>query len=178
VWDSFEQISNKDLHHKLNLLWHLPLSNIIDDIIRHPPLFNPVWKRFLDPHLFSRPPTYKKNLIPPPPFWQFDQCIDVCIFFPSGLNESLPREGSATPNRILFHFFWSPVCSFINRRDLKSCCIMFPHRFFCDKFCRHRLQRPLASAAVIILFMQFSSSLLTTWPIYRNISIWPLVFWQ
>src|SRR6218665_2453273 len=37
------------------------------------------------------------------------------------------------------------------------CCMMSPHRFFC----RPRLRRPLTSA-VIILFMEFSSSLLIT----------------
>src|SRR6218665_3293274 len=51
------------------------------------------------------------------------------------------------------HFFRSPVCSFFNRRDFMSCCIMTTHRFFC----RPRLRRPLTSA-VIILFIEFSSS--------------------
>ena len=46
-----------------------------------------------------------------------------------------------------------------------SCCIMSPHRFFC----RTRLRRPLTSA-VIILFMEFSSSLLITWPCHLNLA--------
>src|SRR6218665_832057 len=46
----------KDLHHKLNLLCHLPLSSIIHDKIRPPPLFQPCVKNKFR-HLFSRPPT-------------------------------------------------------------------------------------------------------------------------
>ena len=53
----------KDLHHKLNLLCHLPLPSIIDDKIRIHLFFNPVSKNKFDPHLFSQsPPT--KNLDP------------------------------------------------------------------------------------------------------------------
>src|SRR6218665_765624 len=53
--------------------------------------------------------------------------------------------------RILpLHFFRSAACSFFNRRDFMSCCVMSPHRFFC----RPRLRRPLTSA-VIFLFMEF-----------------------
>ena len=59
---------------------------------------------------------------------------------------------------------WS-VCSFFNRRDFMSCCIVSSNRFFC----RPRLQRPLTSA-VIILFIQFLSSLLITWPYHLNLA--------
>src|SRR6218665_3258 len=52
----------KDLHHILNLLRHLPLSSIIDEKIRPPPLFQPVWTKNVDPPTSSLDPrTYKKS---------------------------------------------------------------------------------------------------------------------
>jgi len=47
----------RDLHHRLNLLCHLPLSSIIDEKFDPHLFFNPVSKIFFDPHLFSRPLT-------------------------------------------------------------------------------------------------------------------------
>ena len=62
---SFEQITNKSLHHKLLLLCHLPLSSIIDDNIRAQPLFQlRVEEKFAPLPYFSTPPTYKKSLPP------------------------------------------------------------------------------------------------------------------
>src|SRR6218665_1390541 len=51
----------KDLHHKLNLLCHLPLSSIIRDKIRPPPSFStPCGKNFDPPTSSLDPP------VPPP----------------------------------------------------------------------------------------------------------------
>src|SRR6218665_1976876 len=49
----------KDLHHKLNLLYHLPLSSTIDDKIRPPPLFQPRVEQKFDPPPLLSTPTYK-----------------------------------------------------------------------------------------------------------------------
>ena len=79
---------------------------------------------------------------------------------PSDLNESLPIEWSAT--RILpLHLFWSPVCSLFNRTDL---CLAVS----CPR------QRCPLTFAIIILFMEFSSSLLITWPYHLVFSILPV----
>lgn len=61
------------------------------------------------------------------------------------------------------HFCLSPVSSSFNRRSFMSCCIATPHRFFC---------RPTTAASVdfcvIILFLQFLSSLLISWTCHLN----------
>jgi len=64
---SFEPISNKTytIGYILDLLCHLPLSSIIDDTIRPPPLFQPrVGKKF-DPPTSSLNPPPKEKFRPP-----------------------------------------------------------------------------------------------------------------
>src|SRR6218665_3003751 len=59
----------RDLHNKLDLLCHLPLSSIIDDKIRPPTsLFNPVGKKFRPPPP-SLNPHLKKYVDPSISFW-------------------------------------------------------------------------------------------------------------
>src|SRR6218665_4210618 len=66
----------RDLHHKLNLLCHLPLSSIIDDKIRSPPLVQPrVGKKFDPTPLLSTPPP-TKNL---DPHLHFDNSITAPV---------------------------------------------------------------------------------------------------
>ena len=73
-----------------------------------------------------------------------DPLCDVLLSLSENLSfrfELIPR-GEESATRILpLHFFRSPVdlCSFFNRKDFMSCCIISPHRFLC----RPRLRRPL-----------------------------------
>src|SRR6218665_168276 len=55
----------KDLHHKLNLLCHLPLFSIFDDKIQSPTSFStPCRKKFRPPISSLDPSTYKKSRPP------------------------------------------------------------------------------------------------------------------
>src|SRR6218665_2222931 len=54
----------KDLHHKFTLLCHLPLSSVIDDKIRLPPLFQPCVEIVFRPPPLLSTPTYKKSRPP------------------------------------------------------------------------------------------------------------------
>src|SRR6218665_1404759 len=68
----------KGLHHILKLLRHLPLSSIIDDKIRPPPLFQPRVEKKFDPLplLSTRLPT--KNV---DPHLHFDNSITGYILY-------------------------------------------------------------------------------------------------
>src|SRR6218665_2622054 len=69
----------KDLHHKLNLLYHYPLSSIIDDKIRPPPLFQPRVKKKSTPTSSFDPPTYKKSRPPTSILTIRSLTVTVCI---------------------------------------------------------------------------------------------------
>ena len=74
----------KELHHRLNLLCHLPLSSIIDNKIQLPNSFSTLCRKTkFDPSTSSFNPHLQKISTPPPPFWQFDHChtSNVSRFF-------------------------------------------------------------------------------------------------
>src|SRR6218665_2034297 len=62
--NSFEQISNKRLNDRLNLLCHVPLSSIIDDKIQLPTSFSTPCRKCLRPLTSSFNPTPTTNLDP------------------------------------------------------------------------------------------------------------------
>jgi len=60
----------RDLHHKLHLLCHLPLSSVIDDKIRPPTSFStPCRKKNFDPPPRLSTPSPKEKFRPPTSFW-------------------------------------------------------------------------------------------------------------
>ena len=84
------------------------------------------------------------------------------LLLPAWINSSQGRGCHSDPS--------SPLPSvtsifLFNGRDFMSCCIIFPHCFFC----RPRLLHPL-TPAFIILFIQFSYSLLITWRYHLNLA--------
>src|SRR6218665_4034618 len=82
--------------------------------------------------------------------------------------ELIPPRGGVShsdPSSPLLSISSRPMLFLFNRRDFMSCCMMSPHRFLC----RPQLRRPL-TYAVIILFMEFSSSLLITWPYHHSLA--------
>jgi len=69
----------KDLHHKLLLLCHLPLSSIIDDNIRAQPLFQLRVEEKFDPLPYLSTPLLQEISTPVPPFLQFDHCSKALL---------------------------------------------------------------------------------------------------
>src|SRR6218665_2279944 len=60
----------RDLHHKLHLLCHLPLSSVIDDKIRPPTSFSiPCRKKISTPPPRLSTPPPKEKCRPPTSFW-------------------------------------------------------------------------------------------------------------
>src|SRR6218665_1443256 len=85
----------KDLHHKLNLLCHLPLSSIIDDKIRpHTSFSTPCRKNISTPPPRLSTPHLKKNFDPPTSFWTIRTLQKggvVLEWMRNGLNEVVER---------------------------------------------------------------------------------------
>ena len=72
----------RDLHNKLDLLCHLPLSSIIDDKIRPPPPFSTPWRKNFDPPPRLSTPHLKKYFDPSTSFWTIRTLYNVLAYRP------------------------------------------------------------------------------------------------
>src|SRR6218665_3202989 len=102
----------RDLHHKLYLFCHLPLSYIIDDKIRLPPLFQPrVENKISSPHLVSQPHLKKFD-----PYILLDNSNTGTLFGLTPISMQMTSTSSYPSLRV---FSSSSVCSCSGRDDVE-----------------------------------------------------------